>query len=88
MRAHLLRLHADADALSADPGAEALGSAAPGSSRRRAWNVIGRSSEEIARAREDWMTTDRFGEVHGYAGPRLPAPPLPPTPLKPRGPAR
>ncbi|MEV1009704.1 pirin family protein [Streptomyces sp. NPDC049881] len=52
------------------------------------WNFIGRSSEEIAQAREDWMTTDRFGEVHGYAGPRLDAPPLPPTPLKPRGRAR
>ncbi len=52
------------------------------------WNFIGRSHEEIARAREDWATGDRFGEVHGYDGPRLDAPPLPPTPLKPRGRAR
>ncbi|MFD8080446.1 pirin family protein [Kitasatospora sp. NPDC059722] len=49
------------------------------------WNFIGRSTEDIARARADWMTTDRFGTVHGYAGDRLPAPELPATPLKPRG---
>ncbi|MCS0634719.1 pirin family protein [Streptomyces sp. LP05-1] len=49
------------------------------------WNFVGRSSEEIARAREDWTTGTRFGEVHGYDGGRLPAPALPPVPLKPRG---
>ncbi|MER7752852.1 pirin family protein [Kitasatospora sp. NPDC097643] len=49
------------------------------------WNFIGRSTEDIARARADWMTGDRFGTVHGYAGARLPAPALPATPLKPRG---
>ncbi|MFJ8588340.1 pirin family protein [Streptomyces sp. NPDC093595] len=49
------------------------------------WNFVGRSHEEIARAREDWMTTTRFGEVHGYDGGRLPAPELPPVALKPRG---
>ncbi|MFF7989238.1 pirin family protein [Kitasatospora xanthocidica] len=49
------------------------------------WNFIGRSTEEIARARADWMSGTRFGEVHGYAGDRLPAPELPALPLKPRG---
>ncbi|MGW1430785.1 pirin family protein [Streptomyces sp. NPDC002431] len=49
------------------------------------WNFIGRSQEEIAQAREDWATGDRFGTVHGYDGPPLPAPELPVTPLKPRG---
>ncbi|MEU9077463.1 pirin family protein [Kitasatospora sp. NPDC048538] len=49
------------------------------------WNFIGRSTEEIARARTDWETGSRFGTVHGYAGARLPAPELPATPLKPRG---
>ncbi|MFD0276306.1 pirin-like C-terminal cupin domain-containing protein, partial [Kitasatospora sp. NPDC127111] len=49
------------------------------------WNFIGRTNDDIARARTDWMTTTRFGEVHGYHGDRLPAPELPATPLKPRG---
>lgn len=52
------------------------------------WNFIGRSGDEIVVAREDWIKGTRFGEVHGYAGPRLAAPDLPPTPLKPRGRAR
>ncbi|MGK4579668.1 pirin family protein [Kitasatospora sp. HPMI-4] len=52
------------------------------------WNFIGRSSEEIVQAREDWEKGVRFGEVHGYNGERLPAPALPSTPLKPRGNAR
>ncbi|MFF1418980.1 pirin family protein [Streptomyces sp. NPDC058280] len=49
------------------------------------WNFIGRSAEDIAQAREEWMTGARFGAVHGYDGPPIPAPALPPTPLKPRG---
>ncbi|MEU3102450.1 pirin family protein [Streptomyces griseoflavus] len=52
------------------------------------WNFIGRSHEDIVRAREDWMNGTRFGEVHGYDGSPLPAPELPNTPLKPRGRAR
>jgi redox-sensitive bicupin YhaK (pirin superfamily) len=35
------------------------------------WNFVAGSAEEIAAAREDWMTTDRFGTViepiSGYA---------------------
>jgi redox-sensitive bicupin YhaK (pirin superfamily) len=49
------------------------------------WNLVGRSHEEIVRAREDWMAGRRFGTVHGYDGDPLPAPVMPTTPLKPRG---
>jgi redox-sensitive bicupin YhaK (pirin superfamily) len=49
------------------------------------WNFIARAGEEIAQAREDWMTGDRFGAVEGYRGDRLPAPPMPAARLKPRG---
>ncbi|WP_329370891.1 pirin family protein [Streptomyces sp. NBC_00669] len=49
------------------------------------WNFVGRTTEDIAQAREDWHTGDRFGEVHGYDGDRLLSPDLPPTPLKARG---
>ncbi|WBB60579.1 pirin family protein [Streptomyces sp. WMMC500] len=48
------------------------------------WNFVGRHHDEIERARREWADGTGFGEVHGYAGPRLEAPPLPPTPLKPR----
>ncbi|MCO4696431.1 pirin family protein [Streptomyces sp. RO-S4] len=48
------------------------------------WNFIGRTHEDIVRAREDWTAGTRFGEVHGYDGDPLPAPQLPTTPLKPR----
>jgi len=40
------------------------------------WNFVARTHEEIARAREDWMQRERFGEVRGYNGARLPAPEL------------
>ncbi|WP_030671348.1 pirin family protein [Streptomyces rimosus] len=50
------------------------------------WNFIGRSHADIARAREEWMAAgNRFGEVRGYDGDRLPAPELPMVALKPRG---
>lgn len=49
------------------------------------WNFVGRTQDEIARAREDWMSGDRFGTVHGYDGPPIPAPALPDVALKPRG---
>lgn len=49
------------------------------------WNWIGRSGEEIAGYREDWQAGERFGDVHGYDGARLDAPPLPGVPLKARG---
>ncbi|MER7578820.1 pirin family protein [Kitasatospora sp. NPDC097691] len=50
------------------------------------WNFIGRSHEDIVRAREEWQAAaDRYGAVDGYPGDRLPAPELPGLPLKPRG---
>ncbi|MFI8194262.1 pirin family protein [Streptomyces sp. NPDC085946] len=49
------------------------------------WNFIGRSHDDIVRARDDWTKGTRFGEVHGYDGAPLPAPELPNAPLKPRG---
>jgi quercetin 2,3-dioxygenase len=61
------------------------------------WNFVGRSHEEIVAARADWEAARmqgqpatrfgeaaRFGQVHGYDGPALPAPALPGTRLKPR----
>lgn len=49
------------------------------------WNFVGRTDEEIRKAREDWMTTGRFGDVKGYDGDRLPAPEVPAAHLKARG---
>ncbi|WP_152185387.1 pirin family protein [Segeticoccus rhizosphaerae] len=51
------------------------------------WNFVGRTHDEIARARQEWNGHDpRFGEVSHYPGPeRLVAPPLPHVTLRPRG---
>jgi redox-sensitive bicupin YhaK (pirin superfamily) len=49
------------------------------------WNFVGRTGDDIAQARADWMSGSRFGEVKGYDGAPLPAPELPPVPLKARG---
>ncbi|MFB7364432.1 pirin family protein [Streptomyces hydrogenans] len=49
------------------------------------WNFVGRTDEEIREAREDWMTSDRFGQVKGYDGDRLDAPEVPAAHLKARG---
>ncbi len=49
------------------------------------WNFVGRSHEDIVKARAQWAAGERFGTVHGYAGGPLPAPPLPTTRLVPRG---
>jgi len=41
------------------------------------WNFVGRTSEEMQEARNEWQGHDRrFGEVRGYDGPRLVAPEL------------
>ena len=40
------------------------------------WNFVGRTPEEIARARSDWEETDRFGKVRGTYKSRLSAPNL------------
>lgn len=50
------------------------------------WNFIGRSHEDIVKAREDWQAgSDRFGEVEGHPGSPLPAPELPNAVITPRG---
>ncbi len=50
------------------------------------WNFVGRDHDEIVRFRDDWQReSERFGRVMGYAGDRLPAPPLPNGRLRPRG---
>ncbi|MCP2205064.1 hypothetical protein LX90_008802 [Lentzea flava] len=50
------------------------------------WNFVGRTHDEIVAYRDEWQAeTDRFGRVEGYAGARLPAPPLPGGRLRPRG---
>lgn len=49
------------------------------------WNFIGRTHEDIVQARNDWeAVSDRFGDVDGYAGKRLPAPALPNAVITPR----
>jgi redox-sensitive bicupin YhaK (pirin superfamily) len=40
------------------------------------WNFVARRPEEIAQARSDWQSHQRFGAVTAYNGPRLDAPPL------------
>ncbi|GAA3703256.1 pirin family protein [Nonomuraea antimicrobica] len=49
------------------------------------WNFVGRSHDEIAAYRKEWMEGEGFGVVDGYDGAPLPAPALPGTRLKPRG---
>jgi quercetin 2,3-dioxygenase len=40
------------------------------------WNFVGRTPEEIATAARDWTQGSRFGQVSGYHGRPLPAPPV------------
>jgi redox-sensitive bicupin YhaK (pirin superfamily) len=49
------------------------------------WNFVGRDHDEIVQARAEWEQGSLFGEVRGYDGPALPAPPMPITRLVPRG---
>ncbi|MFD3628625.1 MULTISPECIES: pirin family protein [Streptomyces] len=49
------------------------------------WNFIGRSHEDIVKAREDWeASSDRFGVIEDFPGGRLPAPALPKAVITPR----
>lgn len=49
------------------------------------WNFVARSHDDIVQAREEWEAgSERFGEVEGYPGRRLPAPPLPNAVIMPR----
>jgi quercetin 2,3-dioxygenase len=55
------------------------------------WNFIGRSHDEIVAQREEWngegvsWVPPRYGEVAGFDGPRMLAPPLPNVRLRARG---
>ncbi|MBB5078544.1 pirin family protein [Nonomuraea endophytica] len=49
------------------------------------WNFVGRSHDDIAAYRKEWMEGSGFGEVRGFDGAPLPAPELPGIRLKPRG---
>ena len=55
------------------------------------WNFIGRSHEELVAQRDDWngegvaWVPPRFGEVRGFDGDRLLAPPMPNVRLRARG---
>ncbi|HEX7151892.1 MAG TPA: pirin family protein [Thermoanaerobaculia bacterium] len=41
------------------------------------WNFVARTHEELVAARDEWQAhSSRFGDVAGYDGPRLDAPPL------------
>ena len=40
------------------------------------WTVVARTEDEMAQARADWETGQRFGHVPAYKGPRLSAPSL------------
>jgi redox-sensitive bicupin YhaK (pirin superfamily) len=50
------------------------------------WNFVGRTHEDIEKARADWeQGAERFGHVDGHDGQVVPAPPLPRVRLTPRG---
>lgn len=49
------------------------------------WNFVGRTHDEVAAFRQEWMEGTGFGVVEGFDGAPLPAPVLPGTRLKPRG---
>jgi redox-sensitive bicupin YhaK (pirin superfamily) len=51
------------------------------------WNFVARSGEEIAAARNGWMSSENFGKV-ANAGRPTPAPALPPGTLQPGGAVR
>ncbi|MEV8065726.1 pirin family protein [Streptomyces sp. NPDC085995] len=49
------------------------------------WNFLGRSHDDIVRARQEWEeASDRFGVVEGCPAERLPAPALPHAVIRPR----
>jgi redox-sensitive bicupin YhaK (pirin superfamily) len=45
------------------------------------WNFVGRTPDDIATAARDWSSGQRFGQVAGYRGAPLTAPPLDPVRL-------
>jgi redox-sensitive bicupin YhaK (pirin superfamily) len=49
------------------------------------WNFVARDHDEIVEARAEWVDGGGFGQVRGYDGPAIPAPPMPITRLVARG---
>jgi hypothetical protein len=53
------------------------------------WNFVGRDHDDIVAARAGWAGVEnaggRFGTVHGYDGPPMPAPAMPISRLVARG---
>ena len=45
------------------------------------WNFVGRTPDDIVEAARAWSSGERFGEVQGYRGAPLAAPPLDPVRL-------
>lgn len=81
----LLELGTGREAVEVDGHVMLLGGVPLGAPLLVWWNFVCRSAEEVAAAREQWQAGDpRFGEVVGYPGARLPAPPLGPGRLMPR----
>lgn len=56
------------------------------------WNFLGGDHEEVVGHREEWngdgesWVSPRFGQVRGFGGRRMLAPPMPPVRLRPRSP--
>lgn len=49
------------------------------------WNFVGRSHDDIVKARGEWeASSDRFGVIEDFSGGRIPAPPLPNAVIRPR----
>lgn len=46
------------------------------------WNFVARTNEELAAARADWESHQRFADVKAYRGPRLAAPSFVPRPVR------
>jgi redox-sensitive bicupin YhaK (pirin superfamily) len=59
-----------------DPRVLLIGGAPFGETVLMWWNFVARTADEVAAARDDWAAGARFGEVRGYRGQRLAAPPL------------
>lgn len=59
-----------------DPRALLLGGAPFGETVLMWWNFVARTPDEVEAARDDWAAGARFGEVRGYRGRRLDAPPF------------
>jgi redox-sensitive bicupin YhaK (pirin superfamily) len=63
-------------AAAAGSSAFLLGGEPPGKTLLMWWNFVGRTPADIVAAARDWAGGERFGQVAGYRGAPLAAPPL------------